>query len=63
MQALIVNLLMKSIRHGLTAIGGAGLLAGDQGNQLMGAVSFLVGFGWSAFEAWQTHRAANPKKA
>jgi hypothetical protein len=56
MQALIVNLLMKAIRHGLTIYGGAEVLSDDQSKQLAGALSILAGVGWSVGQAILEHR-------
>ena len=48
------QILVKIIRHLLTAVGGVGMATDSNVQELAGAVSFIAGIAWSIWEAKRT---------
>jgi hypothetical protein len=60
-QSLIKNIALGAVRHFLTGLGAAavtyGYMSADDSNQAVGAAMLLVGFAWSGWQKYQTHKA------
>lgn len=54
------TIILKVLRHGLTFVGGAGLVSDNEMEQIAGAVSAVVGVLWSVvpiiWERWQARQ-------
>ena len=57
------TILIKLLRHGLTAVGGVGMATDSNVDQIAGAISFLAGIAWSIYESRNTKPPSDPAAA